>query len=316
MKEKKLYTILTIIFWTLASLTLWEFVYELSHMIGAIVCNDLASALDEGLRMLPMTLSMVAYMFFGMFLLNAYTAEGIEARIFNWNIMSIFAYVLGAAVVSCVIVGVINGQYVSLVEGFPTLLFPLDVMMGGFLIIAYGVFSHKKALEIKEKGSEQPFSICIFHKVFLYIGRFFCFLSYCVSTVAFAGFIYGLFVLDFRHGGVFYNIFLLLNYFTAFFMFFAYRFIYIDRPNEEKPAALKKYSLMFLVANIMVFALFMLSVQLDPAAPDRNAFGILPVDYIASVNVFALVYGLNNILVPLIAFLYSLKATAASKNSD
>ena len=309
MREKKFYTILTVIFWVLASFLLWEFVYELSHMIGAIVCHDLKSALDEGLRMLPMTLSMVAFMFFGMFTLNAYTAKDIKARTFNWKIMSIFSYVLGAAVVICVISGLISGRYMALVEGFPTLLFPLDIMIGGFILIAYGIFARKNYIYLKDNGSKLPYSICRFNKVLRYIGRFFCFLSYCVSTVAFAGFIYGLFVVDFRHGGVFYNICLLLNYFTAFFMFYVYRFVYVNKPNEEKPAALKKYSLAFLVANIIIFALFMLSVQLTPFAPDQNAFGILPVDFIASVNVFMPVYGLNNILVPVVAFLYSLKQT-------
>lgn len=312
--EKKLYTILTVIFWVLGAWMLWEFVYELSHMVGAIVSRDAAYALYETLRMLPMTLGMIAILFFNMFLLNAYIAKDLKARAFNWKIMSIFAVVAGVAMIIYVIAGLISGRFLSLVEGFPTILYPLDTVLLAIIFILGSVWACKYSKYLAAGSSDEasvtslPFAVCRFNPVLRGIGRFFCFLSFLVTICAFAASCYGPFIMDWCHGYVLFNIVFWLNYFTAFFMYFCYRFIYCKKSNEEKPACLKKLSLSFLIGNVVLMALYLVVVQFNVEAPAQNAFGLYPIDFTASANVFHLIYAPNNILVPLVAFLYSLKA--------
>lgn len=343
-KEKKLYDILTVICWVLGAWMLWEFVYELSHMIGAIVCRDAAYAIYELLRMLPMTLCMVAILFFNMFLLNAYIAKDIKARAGNWKLISVFAMIFGIAVIIYVIAGLISGRYISIVECFPTLLYPLDTILLAIFFIIGSIWAYKYSGYLLPKDSSGslatdapaasdapaafdapaasdapaattalPFAVCRFNPVFRNIGRFFCFLSFLVSICAFAATCYGPFILDWCHGYILFNIVFWLIYFSAFFMYFCYRFIYCKKSNEEKPAFLKKYSLIFLLANIILMVLYIVIVNNNVEAPAQNAFGLLPIDFTASANVFHLIYGANNILVPLFAFLYSLKASVSKK---
>lgn len=315
-KENRLYTILTVIFWVLGAWMLWEFVYELSHMIGAIVCRDAAYAIYELLRMLPMTLCMVAILFFNMFLLNAYIAKDIKARAGNWKLISVFAMIFGIAVIIYVIAGLISGRYISIVECFPTLLYPLDTILLAIIFIIGSVWAWKYS-GYQTSGSEAattlPFAVCRFNPVLRNIGRFFCFISFLISICAFAATCYGPFILDWCHGYVLFNIVFWLIYFSAFFMYFCYRFIYCNKNNEDKPAFLKKYSLIFLAANIILMILYVIIVNNNVEAPAQNAFGLLPIDFTASANVFHLIYGANNILVPLFAFLYSLKASVSKK---
>lgn len=315
-KEKKLYDILTVICWVLGAWMLWEFVYELSHMIGAIVCRDAAYAIYELLRMLPMTLCMVAILFFNMFLLNAYTAKDIKKRAGNWKLISVFAMIFGVAVIIYVIAGLISGRYISIIECFPTLLYPLDTILLAIIFIIGSVWAWKYSGYLtsgSEAATTLPFTVCRFNPVLRNIGRFFCFISFLISICAFAATCYGPFILDWCHGYVLFNIVFWLIYFSAFFMYFCYRFIYCNKNNEDKPAFLKKYSLIFLAANIILMILYVIIVNNNVEAPAQNAFGLLPIDFTASANVFHLIYGANNILVPLFAFLYSLKASVSKK---
>lgn len=305
--EKKLYTYLTIIFWIPGAWMLWEFVYELSHMIGAIVCRDAAYAVYELLRMLPMTLCMICFLFSSTFLHNAFTARDLHTRTRNFKIMSIFDIVLAFVNIIYTLCGLISGRYVSLVEGFPTILYPLDTILISLLFILFGIWAYKYSEYMNAKGSDIPYVECKFNPILRGIGLVFCFLSFLVTTCASAASVYGLFILDWRHGYIIFNILLWLNYFTAFFMYICYRFFYCTKNNEDKPACLKKFSLSFLIANIILMALYLITVQNCPEAPAQNAFGLFPIDFTASANVFHLIYGANNILVPLWGLVYGLK---------
>lgn len=307
LNEEKLYTWLTIIFWIPGAWTLWEFVYELSHMIGAIVCRDAAYAVYELLRMLPMTLCMICFLFSSAFLHNAYTARDLKTRSYNFKAMSFFDIIVAIIGIIYTVCGLITGRYISLVEGFPTILYPLDTILLSLLFIFFGLWAFKYSEYLRFKGSDLPYSECKFKPLLRNIGRVFCFLSFLVTTCAFAASVYGPFILDFRHGYIIFNILLWLNYFTAFFMFLCYRFIYCKKSNEDKPACLKKFSLSFLIINAVLMALYLITVQNCPEAPAQNAFGLFPVDFTASANVFHLIYGANNILVPLWGLIYGLK---------
>lgn len=301
MSEKRLYSILAIIFWVLGSFGIWEVVYELSHMVGAIVSGDPGYALGELLRMLPLILLVAIFIFSGMFLHNAFIAENEKVRKRNWKAMGTFIIVMSSLIILYVPVGRLTGRYYRLVEGYPTALFPLDTVILGLALIVFGYWAVKR----KPLG-EFPYGICHFNGLLRGIGRFFCMLSYFVSTAAFAGFVYGLFIMDWSHGYLFYNFMLLLVFGLAFGYFAVYRFIYCRWPNEKKNAGLIKMSIISLVVAIVVMVLYLTAEQLYPMAPNQNAFALHPVDFTASVGVLPLLYGANNLLVPICALLYGL----------
>lgn len=305
-KESRLYTILTVILWTLGALTLWEFVYELSHMVGAIVCGDIEYTLIELFRMMPHTLTMITYIFSSVILHSAFISKDIESRIKRWRTLGIFTVVMGFIIIIYIFVGLGTGRYLSLVEGSPTALFPLDIMLGGILFIAFGFYSNEHSGKIKEFGSEIGYSSSKMNPLFGIV-KIFCFLGFLISSCGFAAAFYGTYVLDWAHGRIFFNIMLWLNYFTAPAMYFVYRFIClgVDNKNENKDRDIKKYSLLFLIINIVLMILYEVSVQIYPEAPNQNAFGLFPNDFIASVNVFPLIYAANNILTPAVSLIIS-----------
>ena len=278
----------------LSAFTLWEFLYELCNIIGSIVEGMPAAALAELRRMLPMLLTALAYLAMGIGAFNAYRAkDGIERRkAFRKN--SVYCFVFGGLIAGYVIYGLLCGQYAGLVEGFLSPLFPLDIALGGILMILYGIGIRRFAKKIpsSEQGAAISGKFRLFH-VF----------SYMASLMAFAACFYGTYVMDWSHGMIFFNIMLWLNYFTAFAMAFVYRFVYAKAKPENRGKIARNGGLIFLIVNLILLGGYLLSVELYNEAPNLNAFGILPIEFTASLNAFPFIFGLNNILAPLTAFL-------------
>lgn len=302
LKERCFYFTLTIVFFALGAFAMWEMVYELCHMIGSISCADPAQTVVELKRMLPFILNGFGFVYIAAWVHHAYTAPSKKARSAAWFRGGIGTIVFGAAIILYIVIGLISGQYEKLVEGYISLLFPLDIMIGGVLFIVVGLLAIKYAKQLKTAPGALPYMShrhCAFVRT---LGRIPCLLAYLVSLASFAGCVYGTYVMDWKHGGIVFNIMLFLNYFTAFAMVAVYRFGYIETKDELKPQTMKKTALWFLIINIVLYALYTVSVQIWNEAPNQNAFGILPVEYTASVNAFAPLYLLMNIGAPLIAF--------------
>lgn len=314
-KEKRLYTVFSAVFFLTGSFSLWEFVYELSHMIGAIASRDPGYAEYELVRMLPATMFMLACLFCSISLHNAFIALNLRCRVKHWLFMGVFSVVIGLAIIIYIPVGIGKSMYFSLVEGFPTLLFPLDYMIAGGLLILYGIFAIAYSYKLKKKDTSLPFVVSRHPAVLRKIGKLIGILPFFVGSAGFAAAVYGLTVLDWSHGAVFFNVMLWLNFFAAFLMLFLYRTVFCElRPEgEDRIVCLKSLSVTFIVLNIVIFILYNVSVEMYNEAPNLNAFGLLPADYTSTTNVFPFIYGLNNILTPLAALLYSITAGRKKK---
>lgn len=317
-KEKRLYTVLSVVFFVPGSILLWEFVYELSHMIGAIASRDTGYALYELIRMLPLTLVMLSFMHFSIFLHNAFIAGDIKARAGNWFKMGLFSGSFGIIIIVLVFAGLISGSYYSIVEGFPTLMFPLDTVLLAVVFVVFAVFSVKYSGKLKKNGSNIPFTVqrhCLFIRG---AAKFLGILSFIVASAGFAACYYGLSVLDWSHGALFFNIMLWMNYFTAFIMFVLYRFVFaeLNPDGGTRRNCLKGLSGSFLIINIILFVLYMLSMEIYPDAPNNNAFGLLPGDFMATVSIFPFIYGLNNILTPICGLIYCIASPDSGKKKD
>ena len=344
-KERRFYTLLSFILFIPGAFSFWEFVYEMCNMIGSIASGDPAQALAELKRMLPLILTAFIYVYLAVKAFRAYTALP-KQRACIWRQTGLTSVIAGAVVCLYVIIGLITGQYARIIEGHISLLFPLDMVIGGVVFILYGVhavrYSGRLGYRLEQEqtasaaptvSTDRPYPsgpICITSRF-----RFFHILSYLAAMCGFAACFYGTYVLDFAHGSIFFNIMLLLNYFSAFAMLIVYRFIYVEQPagahpvvepsadkhqaaghllndcptgeysDVRKPSLAFKWSLGFLIGNIIIFILYLVSVELQNEAPNLNAFGLLPIEFTASFNAFPVIYGLNNIIAPLTALIKS-----------
>lgn len=297
-KERRFYSLLSIILFIPCALCMWEFVFELCHMIGSIASNDPYRAVVELRRMFPLILTTVIYIYMSSYTFAAYRASECVKRFRIWKINGAVTIVLGAAVVAYVAYGLITGLYARFVEGFISPLFPLDLALGGAMFILCGILSINYGEWIR---SHQQVSATAEFKSYF---RLFHILSYLVGCCGFAAFVYGLFTVDFTHGNIFFNIMLLLNYFTAFLMLVIYRFVYAQKKDTAREKCRTRWAVGFLIVNIVLLALYMVSVELQNEAPGQNAFAILPIEFTASFNAFLVVYGANNILAPLAALIF------------
>ena len=101
-----------------------------------------------------------------------------------------------------------------------------------------------------------------------------------------------------------FNTALWLNYFAAFALLFTRRYILTGLKEKYAAAGEKQMGLRHLALNAALLVLYMVSIQLYPDAPNQNAFGLLPIEYTASVHAFVLAYGLNNLVTPLVWWIH------------
>ncbi|MBO4325688.1 MAG: hypothetical protein J5950_00250 [Clostridia bacterium] len=301
-RERRFYMFFSILAFVPGAFALWEINYELWNMIGSVASNSPDMALTQTVRMLPLYLTGASFIFFLIYTNGAYRAKNVKARASKWCAGGIVMIVLGMITAAYVGIGVALGEYDRLIEGYVSPLFPLDMLLAGVIFIGVGFLSIRYSKVIGEKGSALP---CVDDRgLFGWRLRTFGLLrALCLlmAMIGFAACFWGIFVLDFAHGCLMYGIVLWLNYFTAFAMYFAYKYIFCEtKPGIRGTTAVKLGSI-FLIINVILFALHLITVQIWNEAPDVVAFGILPADFLTSMNIFAVFYGVNNILAPIIA---------------
>lgn len=305
-RERAFYLILSVILFVPGAFAMWEFICELCNIIGSISSGDPARGVVQLTRMLPLILTAWIYVYLGIWLHHAYIAPDEAKRISIWRVHGFVTMGLGAIVVGYVIAGLVTGTYARVVEGYISPLFPLDIMIGGFLFIAYGMFAVRYADVITVRHSRLPGMPVKHIGPLRVLGRIPCMLSYVVALCSFAACVYGTYSMDWSHRWQIFNIMLWLVYFLAFAQVVLYRLVYVELKSSLKAEAMRKLSVWVLIVNAAVFVLYLCTVQLFNEAPGQNAFGILPVEYTASFNAFMPIFFANNIIGPLAAFLKSL----------
>ncbi len=308
-KGKKSFLILNIIsivLFVIGSFAVFSSLYMFCNMIGSIVSGTPKAALHELIRVCPIIIAECGLVYVAAFIHN-WTAPKSEGK-FSKNVKKngIICSVIGAIITLYVIVGVIAGLFHGLVEGYPTALFPLDLLFAGLAYIALGVcllvFGKKIKLDL-------PYSD---HKSNGFFGVLST-IQYMGTLYAFASFIYSFWVVDWSHGHIFYSLMLELILLIMVAMACVYKFIYCPLKKKEKNSFQILASASFLVLNMIVFALYLVAFSNDVAAPSDAWYGILAIDFTASFNAVTYVYGLMIILTPLIALIRGLVARAKIK---
>ena len=301
-RERRFYFLFAILAFIPGAFILWEMHYELWNIIGSVASHSPDRAAAQAIRMIPLYLVGAALIHLLIYTNGAYRAKNEKARRAKWLAGGIVLIVLGVIIAAYVAIGIMVGEYGRIIEGFITPLFPLDTLLAGIIFIGIGFLSIRYSKVLEKKHSKLPYvnDRGVFGWRFFTFGLLRC-LSLLVAMCGFAASVWGIFVIDFSHGYLMYSIVLWLNFFTAFAMLFAYKFIFCETKEESRGGAAVKLGCIFLVVNIVLFALYMLSLQIWNEAPNVTAFALMPADFTASMNIFAVFYGVNNILAPIAA---------------
>ncbi len=301
-KERRFYMFLSVIAYIPGAFALWEINYELWNMIGSTASGSPDMAVTEALRMIPLYLVGAALILFLVYTNGAYRAKSEKARIRKWLAGGTVMVIMGVITAAYVVIGVLLGEYGELIEGYVSPLYPLDMLLAGAVFAGVGFLSIHYAAVLRRKPSVLPYVADkgLFGLRLRTFGLLRA-LGLAMSMLGFAASFWGITVLDLSHGYLMYSIVLWLNYFTAFAMYLAYKYIFCETKPESRGTAAVKLGAIFLIVNVVLFALHLVTVQIWNEAPNVAAFGILPADFLSSMNIFAVAYGLNNILTPIVA---------------
>lgn len=313
-KKQTLVVILALVlFFILSAFTFMNFLYCLSDCIGSIVCASVDVALRDALRSLPIFLSffmsvsglMVAHSFY-----RNETGDIFKKRAKKHALIGI---VLGGIVILYVLAMRFAGKYLSLVEGAPSRLYPLDAILYSLFFIAFGVFVW---IYFKD-GSKLPSYVGPSRAPLQKKGRgaryFFRALWLVIGLYGFCGFFYSLFILDFSHGYVFYSIATMLVSLVCCLSVAVWEFYYNNLTEEKRKEVTLPLALLSLGAAVVVLILYFIALKNNLDGPSNVGFGILPIAFSASVNFATLLVVATPLIVSVTALVKGLVRKGKSK---
>jgi hypothetical protein len=283
-RQSILVTLCVIVFFVLSAITFMNFLYCLSDCVGSVVCASPDVAIRDAIRSCPIFLSFFAALSGLMVAHTFYRNESREILAKKARKHAMIGIVIGALIIVYTIVLRIAGRYLSLVEGAPSRLYPLDAVIFALICIGLGVavlayvkkdskaqcfFGPSRApLQKKGRGVRS-----VFRAAWLMVGLY-----------GFCGFFYSLFIVDFRHGYVFYTVAMMLASLVAFLTVAVWELLY----NNLTAAARKKYTLPLALVSLAVSVasavLYFIALKGNLDGPSNVGFGLLPIAFSASVN--------------------------------
>ena len=293
---------LTALLFILSAFTFINMFYCFVDMIGSIVSGSADVALKDFARSAPIFL--VFFMtLWSLLCVHAYYRNASEERRKkslkkNSIVIACFAFIN----IVYIIVGRFVGNYLSLVEGAPSWIYPLDAFLYSFLFLALGVLGFVYSLTHKNgdfyvvpaRGgivTKARFVYCLFVTLWMLFALF-----------SLAAFFLGLFIIDFKHGYLAYSIAILTVYFVNFLFFAIWELYYNALKEEKKIEVLTPLSLIGLGVSIAAAVFYFVALSQNLDGPSNVGFGILPVAFAASVNIATLLTVATPIIVSFVAF--------------
>lgn len=309
-KQKTAETVLNVVsvcLYIFSAFAFFEIMYLVCNMIGAIVSGAPYQAIYELKRVVAEIVAYSLMIHVSFLLQSVRNARDDKHRQKILKVNGVIIAVLGAFAFIYTVIGYITGQYHKIVDGY-TFLFPLDTLILGIVFAVLGVFAVIKAKKITEISGEL-FVFVVENRKTVSRGfdHFFYGVEYLIALFGFAGFWYSFSCFDLRERIYLgYGITLDLLFILPTLMILCYKFIYKGVKDEYKTECQLVLGGVCAVLEIICFALFIAFLSKTPNAADIVAYGVLPVDFTASVNASVIFYGLGNILPPVVALIKGL----------
>ena len=277
-----LVSLAVVIFFVLSAFTFMNFLYCLSDCIGSIVCASPDIALRDAIRSCPIFLSFFVSLAGLMTAHTFYRNENADTLKRKAKKHAVIGIALGAVIVVYVIAMLIAGRYLSIVEGAPSPLYPLDAVIYAMCYIAAGICV-LVYLKRSKNGFEGPCRApvqkrgrgirSVFRAVWLLIGLY-----------GFCGFFYSFFIVDFKDGYVPYSISMMCVSFVAFASLAVWEFYYNNLTAEKRMKAALPLAIVYLAVSVAAAVFYFIALKNNLDGPSNVGFGLLPIAFSASVN--------------------------------
>ena len=284
-KKQSLAVMLSLaVFFLFSAFTFMNFLYCLSDCIGSIVCASVDVALRDALRSVPIFLSFFLSLS-GLMVAHTFYRNESEATLRKKaKKHAIIGIVIGAIILVYVIAMRIAGKYLSLVEGAPSPIYPLDAMLYALLFIALGIlvllyFKKFAAAHPYVGPSRVPVSQtvrglrCFFRTFWLLVGLY-----------GFCGFFYSIFIVDFSNGYVAYSLAMMLVSLVAFLSLAVWELFYNNLTEQKRKQITLPLALVSLCCSLVSAILYFVALKHNLDGPANVGFGLLPIAFSASVN--------------------------------
>ena len=289
-----------------SAFTFMNALYCFADAVGCIVSGSPDVAIKEFLRSVPLFLSFFMTLW-ALLLVHALYRNASEERRQRSLTKNAIAILCFAGVnILYIIVGLITGRYLSITEGSPSPIYPLDALLYSILFIGIGVFVlfYKKKLQntfpyvVPGRGpivTRGRFGYCLLISIWMLFALF-----------CFSGFFIGLFIVDFAHGYLAYSIAILVVYFVNALFFIIWELYYNEVKEEHRKDILLPLGIIGLCVSIAAAIFYFVALKYNLDGPANVGFGILPVAFAASVNIATMLVVMVPVIASLVAFIKGL----------
>lgn len=272
-------------FFVISAFTFMNFLYCLSDCVGSLVCGSPDVSLRDALRSLPIFFSFFMTLSGLITVHTFYRNESPELLQRRAKKHALIGICFGVFIIVYVVIGLISGRYLSVTEGAPSALYPLDAVLYSLGFIVFGTlvlryfaklpadrsFGGPSRVPLQKRGRILR---CTVRSLWLLIGLY-----------GFCGFFYSFFILDLSVGYQPYIAAAMLVSLGAFLSVAVWELYYNNLTEEKRRAAALPLGLILLPmsAGVMIFYFLALKGNLD--GPSNVGFGIIPIAYSSGMNI-------------------------------
>ena len=307
-RQSLILSLLILCFGLVCAFCFMNFLYAFADIVGSIVSGSADIAVRDMGRSLPTFLSFFMAIWTLWMLHDVFRNESEEMRTKSIFRKSITILVFAGVNIVYIFSARIAGRFLSLVEGSPSPIYPLDALLFSLLFVGIGIFG---IIYIKKLQSKLPYIVPSRAPVVArarFIHHFFVTIWMLVAFFSAAAFFIGLFVIDFKHGYQFFSISLLLAYLLPPIFLLVWEFFFNELKEEKRKELLLPLSIAGICCSIIVMVLYFVSLGLNLDGPSNIGFGIIPIAFTASVNMATLVVVATPLIVSVVALIKGLIA--------
>lgn len=315
-KQNVLSILAVILFFVLSAFTFMNFLYCFSDCIGSIVCGSADVALRDALRSVPIFLSFFLSLSGLMTAQAFYRNESAEILQKRAKKHAAIGVVIGVILIVYVIAMRFAGKYLSLAEGAPSLIYPLDAVIYAVCYVAGGIcvwvyfakyakahpYAGPTRAPIRKKGRVCR---CIFRTFWLLIALY-----------GFCGFFYSFFIVDFSSDYVSflpYNLAVMCVSLVVLLTLAVWELYYNNLTEEKRKEANLPLALISLAASLAAAIFYAVALINNLNGASNVGFGVLPVAFSASVNIATVVVVLTPVLVSVSALVKGIARKAKAE---
>ena len=303
---------LLILFFILSSFTFFNALYCFVNELGSIVSGSSDVALRDFTRSLPVILSFLMSLWALLLFHALYRNVSDEKRIKSLKKNGITLIILATFTILYVIIMRFTGKYVSLVEGSPSAIYPLDSVLYSLIYLALGIYI---LIYLKKLQDKKPYLVPtndnivkknrVMYDIALSIWLI-------VALYSFSAFFIGGLIMNAKEH-LFYRIALMLCSFVGFVFLAFWELYYNNLNNEKRKELLLPLSIIGTASSLITSVIYIIALSLDKYAPSNIGFGVLPITFAASINLGELIVVFAPLIISLVILINGIVSKVKNK---